>query len=351
MPGKCSNGLSQEMLTLASLIYFLFSAAVLAQNGLPHKAEKDWKQICAQAAREPLPVPSPGSLDDAKLAACDETKLYYGLGDVPDYAAAMQCGWFQYSHPQNRVGNMFYGPGVLSMLYANGNGVERDYGAAIRLTCENAWASDAEMAYRISHLQRLRENSTPGHFDLCDDITSGLSDGYCTSIQSRTADNVRSKQIAALVHELPSAAQDGFPALQKAELAYETARIEWEVDLSGTSRGAFQLTEEAKLRDQFLINLQRFSKKDIPQTSKTDLAVLNQRLEEAFRRLQNAPANKWEFGTIKPAGIREAQVKWAALLDAWIDFSRLAYPELSETSLRAQLIRLRLHQLRSLYLE
>jgi len=345
---KC-NGWCILVLSLLCGFLVLSYATVAAQNE-PYKADENWKKTCAQAVAQPPPSPLPGAAND-RLAGCDESKLYYGLGDPPDYPGALQCGWFQYAHPQREVGNMFYGPGVLSMLYANAKGTAADYDLAVRFACENIRASDGEMAFRVGHLEFLRDNPGHGIFDLCDDITSGSSDGACTSIQTRTRDSARAKNIQAIAQKLSPAASRVFPALQTAESAFEDARIYGEVDLSGTSRAAFGLREQAKLRDQFLINLQRFSRNDTPTTSKADLALLNGKLKEAYQRLQDAPAKKWQFGTIKPDGIRETQLKWMTLLDAWVDFARLAYPELSETSLRAQLIRLRLHQLRSLYRE
>ena len=320
---------------------------VVAQNE-PYKADANWKQTCAKAIAQPAPSPISGAAND-KLAGCDESKLYYGLGDPPDYPGALQCGWFQYGHPQRAVGNMFYGHGVLAMLYANAKGTALDHELAIRFACENIWASDGEMALSVGHLEYLRDNSGHGSFDLCDDITSGLSDGVCTSIQTRTRDSARNKKIEAIEQKMSPSSRRAFLALRAAESAFEDERTDREVDLSGTSRAAFGLSEQAKLRDQFLINLQRFSSNDIPATSKAELAFLDGKLKAAYQRLQDAPARKWECGTIKPDGIRETQLKWVTLLDAWVDFARLAYPERSETSLRAQLVRLRLHQLRSLY--
>jgi hypothetical protein len=51
---------------------------------------------------------------------------------------------------------------------------------------------------------------------------------------------------------------------------------------------------------------------------------------------------------VKPDGIRETERKWVALADAWSEFARQAYPNLDTNTVRAQIIRLRLHQLRSL---
>jgi hypothetical protein len=110
----------------------------------------------------------------------------------------------------------------------------------------------------------------------------------------------------------------------------------------------FELEEQKKLRDQFLINLQRFGNADIPAATSADLAALDRQLNLTYRQIQEAPASAWQYGTIKPEGIRDTERKWITLSDAWLEFARDAYPSLSPTSIHAQLIRLRLHQLRSL---
>jgi hypothetical protein len=333
------------------LVSFLIAvAATYAQVPPKYRAEEEWKNVCKRAKAQPLtPIEPSGPLAGDQLASCDETALYYGLGEKPNYAAALQCAWYQRAHPQHLIGNMFYGPGVLTMLYANGNGVARNYDLAIRFACENDWASEAEFAYRIGHLQHLRATRSQSEvFDLCDDITSGLSGSYCTSIQTRTADAVRAKETDAILKKLTPSANAAFPSLQAAEEAFERARVENEVDLSGTLRGAFQLQEQAKLRDQFLNNLRQFGNGEAPAASANDLALLDRELNEIYHRILHSPASKWEYGTIKPEGIRDTERKWLSLVDAWTTFTRGAYPALAPTRIKAQLIRLRLLQLRSL---
>jgi hypothetical protein len=336
------------------LIVFFLSAPVLPAAGYAQQtqgdAEGNWKQICASAKAQPLITAQPTEpLSAERLANCDETALYYGLGNKPDYAAALQCGWYQRMHPQHAVGNMFYGPGVLAMLYANGKGVPRNYDLAIRFACEDSWAAEAEMANRIGHLEHLRDTgSQQATFDLCDDAMSGLSDGSCTSISTRAAGAIRSRKIAHIVDMLSERARSAFPPLQSAESSFEQARIDHEIDLSGTSRAAFQLREEAKLRDQFLIDLQRFGKGDIPPASEAELSLYDKKLSEIYLRIEHARAGNWEFGTVKPEGIRETERRWISLTDAWIAFARIAYPNLSTPRIRVQLIRLRIHQLRSI---
>ncbi len=327
-----------------------FCAAVIASAQPIHKHEKNWRQVCEQATAQPVQAPAlTGPLSAKELAGCDETALYYGIGRDPDYAAALQCGWYQRAHPQHRIGNMFYGPGVLAMLYANGKGVPRDYGLAMRFACEDEWAAEAEDELRIGHLQQLRASgNAAAKFDLCDDITSGLSDGFCTSIQTRMGDVARAREIAALVKRLSPVAKSAFESLQAAETAFEKARVENEVDLTGTSRGAFVLQEQAELRDQFFNNLRQCATGGIPAASGAELGSLDRELNEVYRRILNAPAEKWEFGTVKPEGIRATERRWVALTEAWSSFAQAASPSLPVTGVRAHLVRLRLKQLQAL---
>ena len=350
MPG--STGICRDSLRRTLLIScILASAAILsAQETVRYEADKNWHDVCRRVMSQLLiPNRSSGPLTEKQLRTCDESALYYGLGRKPNYSAALQCGWFQRAHPQHLVGSMFYGPGVLTMIYANGKGVLRDYELAIRFTCENERAAEAESAYRIGHLEYLQ--ATPSEtvaFDLCDDITSGLSDGFCTGVQTRAATAVRARKIALIVRSLSPAANIEFRQLQSAETEFENARGAGEVDLSGTSRAALYLAEKSRLEDQFLINLRRFEQNDIPGASATDLDLLDRTLNETYQRLQHSPPGKWQFGTVTPAGIRKAERNWISLTAAWSAFARIAYPRLSETRIRAQLIRLRLHQLQSI---
>jgi hypothetical protein len=328
----------------------LFLSGQTVGQAPDYDGEQNWHQVCEQSKSKSVEQPQlHGPLAQDKLATCDETALYYGFSDKPDYSAALQCGWYQHAHPQKTIGNMFYGPGVLTMLYANGEGVPRDYDRAIRFACEEYWAAPAEMGLRIGHLERLRAtDDKTGSFDLCDDITSGLSMGFCTRIGTRAADAQRDTKIAAIVAGLSADAKSRFIHLQSAQADFEKAHSSNEVDLSGTARAMFELEEEKMQRDQFLINLQRFGKGDIPQASAADLADLDRQLNDVYQQIQQAPASSWEWGTIRSEGIRDTERKWLALTEAWLNFARAAYPGLSATRIHAQLIRLRLHQLRSL---
>jgi len=296
----------------------------------------DSQQVCAPALAKAYSAP-PEIVNDSSLKGCDAVAAYYGLNGKAD---PLRCGLYERAHPDPSHGGPFYGVGVLSMIYANGKGVARDYNLAIRFTCENTFAAPAEIEGRIAHLEKLRDSgASSAKFDLCDDATSGLTMGACASIQQSFADAKRTRHLEAITARFSAAAKQALPALRAAEKRFDDARARNEVDLSGSGRGAFELEEEGRLKDQFLINLQRFSKGDIPPA-----AALDAQLDAALRKATSQSAT----GTVTADGIRKTEEAWIALREQWIAFARIAWPSLSAERVRAQLNRLRIHQLRSL---
>ena len=327
--------------SLAVLILGCMPIGMSAQNEVDH-----WKQVCAQALAQPFAPPSlPDPQPEDQLRNCDSEALYYGFDGAPNPSAALECAYYQRAHPNPAIGDPFAGPGVLTMLYANGQGVPRNYNLAIRFACENPWAAEAEMELRIAHLERLRDTGDTSKFDLCDDITSGLEQGACEDVDQKFAGTKRRRELDKISSGWPPEVKQAFKALQQAEAEFEDARTANEVDLSGTGRAAFALAEQGRLRDQFLINLKRFAKGDIPAASPAKHQAVERRLNAVYREVQESPESAWKFGTIKPSGIRDTQRVWLKLRDQWIDFARLAYPKLSSARVTTQITRLRLHQL------
>lgn len=313
---------------------------------------QDQEQICTQVLAKPLKIPSFAKrLPESALPHCDSEALYYGFDKPADPAAALQCAYYQRAHP-NPASGPFAGPGILSMLYANGKGVKRNYDLAIRFTCENQWVAQLEIIGRLARLSRLRDNhAAVTNFDLCDEATSGLMEGECEFKIQRFEDAKREKELGTIKSQWTPAVRESFKPLVNAEKEFENARTLYEVDRTGTGRTAFSLAEQGLLRDQFMINLRRFAKGDVPDASPAQVRDLDQQLNVAYQQIQNAPADKWQYTTIKPSGIRDTERSWIKLRDAWVEFGRLAYPNLSCDRITAQITRLRLDQLNSLLTE
>jgi hypothetical protein len=317
-----------------------------------HHADPNWADVCAPFGREPYSLAPPAfarPMPEAALRTCDSAALYYGIGRPADPQAALQCAYFQRAHPRINGPDPFYGSGVLTMIFANGSGVMRDLYLAIRFACENSWAAPAEMGYRIAHLERLRQSSQPDKpFDLCDDVTSGLMMGACESISERLADVKRETRLAGIMKGWSPESRRAFGRLQAAEEAFETARTANELDLGGTARAMFVLLDGGLLRDQFLTNLEMFAKGAVSHATPVDERALDDRMRSIYDTIQRLPDDASSWGTITAAGIRKTQDAWLQLRDAWLAFGKSAYPALAPSRLVAQLIRLRIDQLKAL---
>jgi hypothetical protein len=311
----------RQALRHTALLALCLATAALAPAQTPTQPfagaweEKSVDAVCRDAIAKPLAAPTlHTTLTPAQLASCDETKLYFGLGDSPNYPAALACGWYQRAHPNRSEGDMFQGPGILSMLYANGLGVPRDLHLAIRFACENHWSSPAGMSFEVGDLEHriAAPDANKQPFSLCDNEGSGLAEGNCTLIQTATGDTLRKRRIAALIDTLPLSAKVAYPALAKAQAAFADARSRNEVDLSGTGRAAFSLEEDSRLNDA-------------------------------------VPKSKWEQGgTVEPAGIQQTERAWLTLVQAYLQFVAAARPEANLLAVKIELWKLRLHQLASL---
>src|SRR5207249_1636910 len=181
-------------LLLGSTLY------ALAQASKPD----DWEKMCKDITSKPLTEPRlTAPLSAAQLAKCDSEALYYGFDSKPDYAAALQCAWYERAHPDTIAADMNRGVVALTMLYANGRGAAKDADLAMRFACEQQWAAPAEMQYRLQHLMEIKDGKpqkTP--FDMCDDITSGLNMGKCADVQQRFADADRDKKLSVITAKL-----------------------------------------------------------------------------------------------------------------------------------------------------
>lgn len=307
-------------------------------------AQTDWKQVCASATAAPLNAPETGNLQ-----GCDSTALYYGFDRPPDWNAALRCAYSQRAHPQPTQADPFYGPGVLAMLYANGRGVPRNYELSIRFTCENTWAAPAEMEGRIAHLEKLRAGQGDGKdFDLCDDATSGMMGGFCEGIRQQFLTAKRRQERDAITASWPASVKEAFQSLEVADEAFVQASGYNEVDRSGSLREAFSLEEEGRLRDRFLATLRRFASGEVAAASASEYRDADRSLNEAYQRIQHAPDSSWEGTTVKPSGIRDTERLWMKLRDAWVEFARVGFPQLTEDTVRAEITRLRAGQLRDM---
>jgi hypothetical protein len=255
----------------------------------------------------------------AQLKGCNAEGPYYGIGESVDYKKARLCSFAQ---RENEEGVFWGGETILYMIYANGYGVTRNLELALMYACEIE-AAPAEMDARIRHIEQLGKSGSekPDHpLDFCDDITSGYAQGFCQSLISDRKSADRAVKLA----KLPFNGDKKFEALKLSALKFRDARVDNEVDQSGTARSA-QALQEQDIQDQdFIESVEKFAANKSPHF---DLKKENDLMNKTFKKIM-ASKDKDLWGTVTKDGIIKTQKAWVAYRNAWRTFAGPAKADL-----------------------
>ena len=296
------------------------------------------KAICRRVGPpKPSPTDQPTATQAKALKNCSAETLYYAPGGQPDYVKARQCAFVGAAHGDDEV---FGGSTILMQVYANGLGVPRNLDLATAYACRIDGAP-AESDGRVLHIQALK--TEPGRLDFCDDITSGLAEGFCQARASDKAAVGRDGQLKRLVDRLSPAARALYPAMKKSFDGFNGAHGDGEVDLSGTGRAAFEIEEQDHVRDQFLKDLDRLISGRWPAAA--DAKGADDQLNASYKRALAWAGGKDNDTTTKPQDIRKTQRAWLIYRDAFVRFALVAAPALNQDAVLTRLTHLRTAQL------
>ena len=320
----------------------------------------DWAAPpAACAATAPLPIPKsdlPARAAMQGLADCDSEQIYYGIGRSADFVKARWCAYLE--RPAFSRGNgwgapAFAGPSILTMIYANGEGVARNHGLAQKFACEMRGAP-AELTGRTKHLERLTAEINPGHFDVCDDTTSGEMGSNCEAHDARIADVRRLDRINTLERSLSGAQQSALHTLLAASQEFFSAQSSGETDQSGTGRAGFVVQQYELHSKTFATLLDEIAARPLASVPEgADKAAASQ-LATTLQTVMSNPAfknaftpeNEYpRFGTVKAEDIGSAQQAWTHYREAWIGLYASLYPNQSAAPIDVVITRERLQQL------
>ncbi len=291
--------------------------------------------VCQRlAGHEPPAVDRPTPSQLRTLAGCASEALYYGETGPEDFVKARLCAFreAQKGEGGSRTGPVFSGETILMQLYANGlGGVKRNLDQATAFACDIDGAP-AEIEGRVAHLQSLKTKAGGPRFDYCDDITSGMAEGFCAARDADIAKKGRAARAAALERRAPPAARAALNALRMAADAFVSARG-GEVDETGTARAQMVIDEEETTRNAFEADLARLVDARWPGASRAEARVADGSLNGAYKRALSFLASKDNLTTVKPDDVRKAQRAWIAYRDAFIAFAAKAAPGLSREAL------------------
>jgi uncharacterized protein YecT (DUF1311 family) len=316
----------------------LILAFTLLAGALPVFAQLDdaddaTRAACKEAIKTPLPAEAAQVMPPKSWPECNSYKLYSGIGTKVDYGAARKCAWQERLaqladlEPRFSVASVFGGSAMLTVLYANGNGVDRNIPLALRFACE-AGGAPAEIDGRLAYLESIRKGDsarTP-HFDFCDDITSGFMMGFCAARSSELGDRDRSHDLSVIEGRMTPAQKEAFSHLVNSQSAYAHAHAAGEIDLSGTARAMYQIDAEDTLRDDFIAALQSFEAGKPPSGNSETYRDADEQLNTAYgKTIADADKHKTEYGAVQPSLIRDAEREWLKYRDAFVAFAKLRY--------------------------
>jgi hypothetical protein len=299
--------------------------------------------ICAG----PLAKPFDGGLDPRIQPDCDSSAFYFGIGRDKDLTMAKSCALIERINHVDKDGSLFTGPGILSMAYANGDGTPRDVDLARRFVCENKEASPEEIEARLKQLDNIEKapRDSP-RFDLCKTAKTGLTLGWCASIQLRVNDAKRYDAMVKIVDGETPEAIEAFKKLQAAEAAFEEARANKEIDLTGTAQAALTIQEEDRLRAQFVADLKLFNTPNYSQP--VTLAVVDGHIADEYAIVHAKGPTIFRGTTLSVSGVNETQALWLKYRDAWRAYEAIVNPTVPGDAIATQISRERLYHMHKL---
>lgn len=236
----------------------------------------------------------------------------------------------------------------LMVIYANGEGVERNLKLALHLACIDNENYPAPLEYlgRIEHLNQMLEGEDTNPFDYCDDATSGRMIEECTIQRASINGKIRAKQLTQLISNWPKRDQQAFTILRATLNNYLDSRA-GEFDLRGTSREAGAIEDRETLENMFLASLIEFEEGKFPRFSESDFVRANDELNQAYQHVINN-TDEESLGAVSKRDVRATQRAWLKFRDAWIIFAKQKYPSVDAAAWKAWLTHDRTEQLRNI---
>lgn len=346
--------LRRPLLTFAfSLPALVAASAATAAEEAPWQSDmvsKSVREICEKATKTPAPASDePTASESADLKNCSARALFYGVKVPQDYAAARKCAYAERSAKKN--GDFTFeiaGPAVLMMIYANGDGVPKNFDLAMKFACE-AGGAPAEMDARLAHIESLKQSPTGqglqgcekpasaqrpychGVLDICDDITSGAMGGVCASLQSDIEAQKTAADFARITGKFTPAQAAMFAKLDAAARKYFEAHASNEIDLSGTARGEFFIEERDAMLKAFRDEVAAFESGKAPGPAPVSYVAADKKLNDVYA----TTLKRSFYGTINKNGVRDTQRAWLPYRDAWVAFAASRYPNIPADAVKA----------------
>ncbi|MGZ4855457.1 MAG: hypothetical protein ACXV96_09585 [Candidatus Angelobacter sp.] len=315
--------LSTSLLTLFLLVgtHAAFSQSTITDPGA--------KQMCASVKDVELPAADrPTPAEEKALASCTSVDAYFGFGQPADPVKARKCA---YAEIDRGAKIPLGGKAILMMVYANGNGANRNFDAALKLAC-SIGGEPGDDAGRVYQLDRLKKQNWAGNnFSVCDHSSGREMYEQCANLSERFDKIERDQKFNELIAGWKPAEKKAFHTFMEEANRFYEIQAKNGVNLEGT----FEVQEEIFFKRNLLSSLEALERGELPNYSAEEFQRAEAAVKAAYVRTQNGPDARW--GTLTRESVRKSQDEWQRYRAAWISFGRQKYPSVTEQSWKAWL--------------
>ena len=303
---------------------------------------------CEAAARLEYPQPhrAPGEAPIAAGTTCGPLAHYLGVEVAPDPVAARRCAFA--TAPSDDSWAVHERALVLATVYANGEGVDRDFGLARKAACEAApRAAERKVADEVVALlaavRAVEAQGGRGRIDPCRVVATSLEEVLCVKRAVIDERRASADRVARLSRDWTSAQHAAWRDVAAAAKRYVDLHERRETETVGSQWGRFHVAEAARARAErpVVALLARAEAGELKASDARARARLDRRLRALLALNRSIPEPSSD-AFVSGHGVAETQAAWDAYRSAWDRFASLRYAAGLADAVRAEVVRARI---------
>jgi uncharacterized protein YecT (DUF1311 family) len=315
---------------MKALHRLLVTTALLLATVISRATDIDARAQCELARSVTVPESHRQTAVQAlQLGHCDSEDLYYGITGPVDYVAARHCAYEELSD----FSYGFDGAGILMLIYANGDGIERNLALARRFSCA-LQVADAEIEARLRYFKEAEAQATSARLDICDHITSGTMSGVCAQHEERMKGAEREHSWRAITAAWSESERAALSELRRVSTKYFEAAA-YDHGEEGSALGSFLEYHRDEEQKRLIETVRRLEKGELPAYSSADFRNADRQLNLTYAKIMNTEFE--ERATFGHLTTRVSQRAWLEYREAWAAFGAVRYPQVPADAWRTYL--------------
>jgi len=209
-----------------------------------------------------------------------------------------------------------------------------------------------ELILAVTDYYEAWKSGTAKEFDICDHVTSGLGQTYCSELALGEAEEDYEEELRSIIDAVGEKAKGLVEPASLAAEEFIVAKAEREEKHGGSGVGAWVNQSIIEQRAQFLNTVKKINGGYVP-PHVDDLAISDRTLNETYRsvieKLKVTPVEGANFIGVDAASVREVQRLWIPYRDRCAAlFARLSSGT-TEAFWKSWLTQIRTQQLRKIF--